>query len=427
MLGSRACRVRRMLPGAPSPPRRSRSPERTQGPVSITIVHTADWQLGKPFAGVEDPEKRVHLQKERLDVIGRIGRVARARGARLVVVSGDVFDSPSVTRPTVSKAFSEIGRLEIPVVAIPGNHDHGGAGSIWEQEFFRREQETLAPNFRLLLEPTPVELDDLVLLPAPLLRRRDLQDATAWIRDAAHSLESHGSKPRIVVAHGSVQGFAGDMMDEDDSGAGMPNLIDLSLLPMEELDYIALGDWHGTKECLPKAWYSGTPEQDRFARGDDYSAGNVLAVTVARGAAPVVTRMRTGTIGWHELSHRFSGDDSLALLEREMTQRLGTRALRDVLRLELSGSLGLAAMSRLEQLLESWTSRLLRLKLVNGSTVEPSPEEIQQLVNSGGDPLIASVARELQFRATSAGEDGEIARLALRELFDLRRGAGRGA
>ena len=37
-----------------------------------TFLHTADWQLGKPFAGVEDPDKRVLLQHERLNAGRRI-------------------------------------------------------------------------------------------------------------------------------------------------------------------------------------------------------------------------------------------------------------------------------------------------------------------------------------------------------------------
>jgi hypothetical protein len=40
--------------------------------MSTTFIHTADWQLGKPFAGVTDPAKRALLQNERFQAIRRI-------------------------------------------------------------------------------------------------------------------------------------------------------------------------------------------------------------------------------------------------------------------------------------------------------------------------------------------------------------------
>ena len=102
-----------------------------------TLLHTADWQIGKPFAGVEDEQKRALLLQERLNVLERIKEVARAQKAEFLLIAGDLFDSPSVTKYFVSAACSAIGQMGVPVLAIPGNHDHGGPGSIWEQEFFK--------------------------------------------------------------------------------------------------------------------------------------------------------------------------------------------------------------------------------------------------------------------------------------------------
>src|SRR5450830_1297673 len=107
--------------------------------MTITFLHTADWQLGKPFAGVDDKQKRALLQNERLVVIKRMAHEARKYGAEFMLVAGDLFDSPRATKSTVAAACSAIGSIGIPVFAIPGNHDHGGAGSLWDQEFFKRE------------------------------------------------------------------------------------------------------------------------------------------------------------------------------------------------------------------------------------------------------------------------------------------------
>ena len=116
-----------------------------------TFLHTADWQLGKPYGAVADLEKRVALQDERFAAISRIGNAVRDHGAAFVVVAGDLFDSPSPSRAVVSRACSAIGQLGVPVYVIPGNHDHGGPLGPWDQPFFTQERDQLAPNLHVLL------------------------------------------------------------------------------------------------------------------------------------------------------------------------------------------------------------------------------------------------------------------------------------
>ncbi len=57
------------------------------------LLHTADWQLGKPYGTMEDAEKREPAKVARLDVLDRIGELVKSEGAQFVVVAGDLFDS----------------------------------------------------------------------------------------------------------------------------------------------------------------------------------------------------------------------------------------------------------------------------------------------------------------------------------------------
>ncbi len=131
----------------------------------MKFIHTSDWQIGAPFARIDDPHKRALVRQARVDVIKRVGAVVHENGAAFVVVAGDLFDSPSVDKATVAAACSAIGQMEVPVYAIPGNHDHAGPGSIWDQEFFLREREALAPNLTVLTETEPFVEDGAVILP----------------------------------------------------------------------------------------------------------------------------------------------------------------------------------------------------------------------------------------------------------------------
>jgi DNA repair exonuclease SbcCD nuclease subunit len=378
------------------------------------FIHTADWQLGKAFASVEDPRKRGLLQQERIQTVKRIGEVARQHGAEFILVAGDLFDSPSATCGTVSAACAAIGSAGIPVLAIPGNHDHGGSGSLWEQPFFRREQEQLAPNLKVLLAPEPCELETAVIFPCPLLRRRDAMDATGWLRSFADD-GRFGEKPRLILAHGSVQGFG--LQDEDEEGgSAVANFIDLSRLPAGGFDYIALGDWHGAKQAGSNAWYSGTPELDRFPKGADHKQGHVLVVEARRNAAPEVKLIPTGQFGWEQLDFDLADDQGVDQLEERVTAILTNRVQEVLLALTLRGSLGIEASARLEEKIEAWRPRLLRLKLSNQTLIAPSPSEIEALTHRTSDPLISRAASKLLEQAGQGGEEAAVARIALREL-----------
>ena len=382
--------------------------------MSLTFIHTADWQLGKPFASMRDEAKRNRVQQERFHAVQRMAVLAKESAASFICVAGDLFDSSQATKATVSAACSAIGSIGIPVLVIPGNHDHGGPGSIWDQEFFKREQQQLASNLKILVTPEPVILADAIIFPAPLLRRHEPGDPTAWIRSALDAPGLPADRPRIILAHGTIQGF-GSTQQDDDGETTVVNWIDLSRLPAA-IDYIALGDWHGTKQVGPKAWYSGTPEIDRFPKGEGNDPGNVLKVTVSSGKAPQVEKIPSSRFLWKEMAFRFSDDASLDLFASELDSAIGNRGDEHLLLLSLEGSLGIEASGHLEKLLESWESRLLRLKLDHRVTIAPSDEEIAALTQRAEDPLIATVASQLVSEIEGDSEDAAIARLALREL-----------
>ena len=385
--------------------------------MSVTFLHTADWQLGKPYEYVEDSDKRTLLQQERFDVIGRMAALVSEHRAEFVVVAGDLFDTSTASKATVSRACGLIGALGVPVYVIPGNHDHGGAGSIWEQDFFRREQQELAPNLNVLREQAPVELENAVLFPCPLMRRHESIDTTAWLRAAAALGLGPDGKVRIILAHGSVIEFG--------SGAGggeghdAVNILNLSALPEAEFDYIGLGDWHGCKKVGSKAWYSGTPELDRFIKGEGNRPGHVLVVSAARGHAPEVLEVRTNRVGWHEAPFHFTGDADLGAFEARMRELLGTRTNQDVLRLELSGQLGMGGGAALEKILESLRARVLHFAVKGGTTLAPTEAELESLACRAGDPLIARVANQLAARIKAGGPDAEVSRIALCELHSF--------
>jgi DNA repair exonuclease SbcCD nuclease subunit len=371
-----------------------------QVPTAITVLHTADWQIGKPYGRISDPDKRSRLRQVRLEAIDRIAGVAADSGARAVVVAGDLFDSPTPSPSDVSGVCAAIGRIGCPTLVIPGNHDHGGPGSIWQSPLFADERQRRAPALSVLDQHQPLELDDLLILPCGLQQRHDSSDPCGWLnRLDWGSLPAH--KPRLVLAHGGVSGFAGSDLD-DDNPSGPANLIDLRAPWLEQVDYVALGDWHGCKQVHAKAWYSGTPEADRFPRHADYRSGQVLVVELTRAAPPRVRPQPSGTVGWHPLQVALNGDGDLAALERQVEALLEARVGADLLLLELSGQLSIRGQQRLDGLLQRWEAQLLRLKRRLRVGLSPEADELRSLAELADAPLVAAVVRDLSQRLAQA-------------------------
>ena len=392
----------------------------------LTFLHSADWQIGKPYARVQDPDKRARLRQARIDVISRIGGLIPTCKAQFLLVAGDLFDSPTPSNSDVSAVCQAIGKLQIPVLVIPGNHDHGAPGSVWHSPFFLAEQQRRAANLQVLLDHQPVELEQAVVLPCPLLRRSDSSDPTGWVRQLNWE-ELPAGKARILLAHGSVHGFAAADLDaDDDNPSSANNRLQLDGGLLEPLDYIALGDWHGLKQVNPCSWYSGTPEPDRFPRSNDYQGGQVLAVSVERGGNASVVAHPTAALHWQQVQAALRGPEDLEQLERRLEPILAAEPGQQLLLLEQSGSLNLEAHQRYEQLLERLEAQLLRLKRRGRIDQSPDPSELEQLTQRAEDPLIARVAAGLQaeLEHPAAADDQGQRRLLQLALAELHRAVG---
>lgn len=385
--------------------------------MATRFIHTADWQLGKPYERIDnEDDKRSLASQARFDVLETISERIKSHQAEFVLVAGDLFDSITPSNANVSKAFDRMGKWNVPVFIIPGNHDFGGPGSLWENDYLLAEQRKQAPLVQVLLERKPVVHGDVVIYPCPLLRRSDTADLTAWLRDPSVHPAGHESKTRIIIAHGTVQGF-GSSNDEEEDAPGEANLIDVKRLPAADYDYVALGDWHGTTEVTPKAWYSGTPETDRFPKGTDNDPGNILEVVAGRGLQPQVTKTRTSRLNWISLDHRFTADEQVAEMASKLLPETLAKADTTLVKLHFEGSLGIQASSELQELYAVIRARSIRLKLKDEVGIAPTQGEIDQLCNNPQNQLIAQVATKLVEITKHNPVAAAQASLALRELF----------
>jgi DNA repair exonuclease SbcCD nuclease subunit len=351
------------------------------------FIHTADWQLGRPFAQFE-PELAAQLSNARLGVIERIAKAARDENVGHVLVAGDVWDTASPSDRLLRQPLDLMRAADgVTWWLLPGNHDPSEPHGLWD----RLKSLGLPGNVRPLTEAAPIEISDgVMLLPAPWTSKapgRDLTAGFSSVNTSAHAL-------RIGIAHGGTCGF----FDQSPQSAAIAE----KRAEEAGLDYLALGDWHGMQQVDPHTWYAGTPEPDRFPNNDP---GSVLVVALEKGAVPRVKPIRTASYVWtrDRLNCRDGVDPSAELAE--LFDAHGPRHRR-LSRLELHGALRLDTRMQFLSFLEQERQSLAHLRLKSDGLLCLADVDALDEIDREGTlrDAAASIVSRMQDETLSEGE-----------------------
>ena len=214
------------------------------------FLHTADLHLGRPF-GFLPPQLSEERRRDQRAALTKIADLALERGLDMVLIAGDLFDSPDPD-PTdleaVTKEFSRLTEAGKRVFAVPGNHDLASPNSFWHR--------MSAEGLHVFLEPewSSVTLDDLGVAVSGIAFDRAKSE-----RRAFESFEVPREMPAIVLVHASYEVFEGQLERYHPFSA--------SEIGGTQASYVALGHYHrfnsipadGVAACYP-----GTPEGITF-------------------------------------------------------------------------------------------------------------------------------------------------------------------
>lgn len=369
---------------------------------SVTLIHTADWQLGMR-RHVFAPETQGRFAQDRLDAIATLMQFAATEQADCVVVAGDVFDDNLVDRQTVLRALDVLARApKIPTFLLPANHDPLDPASVYKTQTFL---DNCPSHVTVLTDTTEHELaDGVVIVGAPWRTRRHTINP---LSELAETLTDDG-KLRIIVAHGGVDtsGGAHDTMNvlrETDLNA---------LVTSKRCQYIALGDRHSTTQVGPtgRVYYSGAPEPTSPRETDP---GNVLKVTVSRDDIDIDVK-KVGR--WQFVNEIVTLENDRDLDQLVTWLRDPTRDnARTVLRLALQGVVTLAQHAKLTEALNQACdvyASVTRWQRHDQLVIAPDDADLDQMSLSG---FVADAFNTLR---TDAPDD-PIARDALSLLYAL--------
>ena len=369
--------------------------------MSIKLIHTSDWQIGKVFRFLDNATMGL-LQEARLRAITRLGECARQYDARQVLVAGDVYDMEALSPRSLNQPLERMRNFaDVHWHLLPGNHDPHRPNGLWDQLL----RKGLPDNVHIHTAPEPAILDDetMVLLPAPLYHRRTLDDPTAYMND----LGLPDGLVRIGLAHGTVTGFGSDDRD-------IPNYIAPDRPARANLSYLALGDWHGQKKINDRCWYSGTPETDAF---DVIGGGQALLVEIkGPGAGPTVTPLPTGHYKWIILTEQLNSRADIEFLAEKL-RAVFDDLNRVLIHLAVEGALSLEDRQYFEEQIVDGVSAALCFMRVDDRRLFPQPTaEVLDQIDRGS--FVRTAAEELKRKAEDSGDaERDIAAEALQRLY----------
>jgi len=237
----------------------------------VKLIHTADLHIGKSRTLPD------YLERQEIMLDG-IYKVAEARGTKLVLMAGDIFESKNIKweeQQLFMEKLFEYDAKGFFTVLCNGNHDElaTGVSHMWLPAMVQKAG-GLNNTYVIDTEPQVIRLPEVEIAVIPVVNNNM---TTGELEDEVSRLhrDLHPTKPFVVMLHATITGSNTDIGYSITGGPRIPDL--------HFVDYWAVGDIHRSQEIGHNAWYSGSPIQHNF--GDAQPKG-VLVVAVEKDETP---------------------------------------------------------------------------------------------------------------------------------------------
>jgi len=248
------------------------------------------------LGGTLSPTAREHLAEARVSTVEKILELAAEENVDAILAAGDLFEFPSPSPAVITEVAAVIQRhRNIPIHAIPGNHDLYGHGTVWKSPEFEAIE-----HFHLHSEQTCAELSDGFHLHSIPVKSKFATDPQEDLLDDVSGQDG----VHIVMAHGHDLSYM-NFGDHEKSDCNLP--IDSGKVIGKGYALVILGHWHSWNEVTPRVLYPGTHEQTKFTEKD---AGYVAIIDIPEdGGNPVIVKKKVGQIQWSNEVFDCTGKD----------------------------------------------------------------------------------------------------------------------
>lgn len=117
----------------------------------LKILHAGDLHLGSALSAFSSRAAAMRRTRQ-LAAFEAMLKEGVSRGASLVLLAGDSFDTVHPDHNTTERFFAALAAIAVPVVIVTGNHDYYTVGGFWDSV-------TLPPNVTLIKGTSLEEVD----------------------------------------------------------------------------------------------------------------------------------------------------------------------------------------------------------------------------------------------------------------------------
>jgi exonuclease SbcD len=254
--------------------------------MSYKILHTSDWHLGKKLF------KKDRIEEQRLFIQWIIEYIQNNQ-IDLLLIAGDIFDSPNPPHSAIQLYFDFIQKLgeinQTQIVIIGGNHDSsqfleapakilkrfnthvvGQLRESWKDHYYEFEKNNIKVGISTLPYFRNYEIDSwLQKQHADLLNQEEVIVKVLTEFNQLHTELNKHTHFKLFMAHHVFMGYEHAGSEQSISLSGI-NTIPLQLY--SNYDYLALGHIHKhqlIKPQNPTAIYPGSPIPFRFSETFD--------------------------------------------------------------------------------------------------------------------------------------------------------------
>ncbi len=328
----------------------------------MKLLHCGDLHLDSALSTNLNSEKKKQRKSELLSTFVRMAEYAAREGVRAILIAGDLFDARHVTKRTQNMVKDTVLRFsDVDFLYLKGNHDAENFLELWEER---------PDNLKLFgTDWTYYRYDTVVIAGAEFV------DGNA---DALYdSLVLNRNDCNIVLLHGQTEKYR---------SAEKAETVSLSALKNKNIDYLALGHIHSyryeTLDSRGAYCYPGCPE----GRGFDECGEKGFVVLEIEEQKVRHTFVPFACRTVHEAVVDISDAETTLAVEQKMREALVTIPEKDLVKVSLTGKVGLAAERDLQYLNDRFCDRFFAFKINDRDVgLAVYPEEYENDISLRGE------------------------------------------
>ncbi|RXJ04066.1 exonuclease SbcCD subunit D [Anaerobacillus alkaliphilus] len=247
----------------------------------MKFIHTADWHLGKLVHGIHMTEDQKHMLEQFVQLVAEEKPDA-------VVIAGDLYDRsvpPTAAVEVLHDVFYTITtELNIPVLAISGNHDSGERIHFGNQ-LFRKSNLFIEGKPTKHFSPVQINGVNFYLMPyaEPSTIRYLLDDASIFNHEDAMKrmvqlMEQslNPNDPNVMIGHAFV---LGGMQSDSERSLSVGGSEVIGAEVFSPFHYTALGHLHSPSAINhPTVYYSGSLMKYSFSEAKQEKSVSIVTI-----------------------------------------------------------------------------------------------------------------------------------------------------